>query len=177
MTRTIVSIFIAMILSSCTFDEVVISMLPNIDDPIFYFRYLKDSKEPVSLSSVRIHEATSKKLMWEISTFDPTVLWIFVDGTPDGRRVPRKEPVEYGKLISVPLAEVIFGTVPPGFIQYFPVDNRKPVLNRTVKYIVSADGSGGRMLFTLDGKCRRISSTGRSKGNPLFNNESSCIIP
>lgn len=176
MRKIIVSIFFLLFLTSCVLDEIVVSMTLNNAEPVFYFKSLRASKETVPLTDVRLYEAETKRLVWEISTFDPSIDFIFVDGTPEGKRIPRKVSGTPREVKFVPMSQLTFGTVPDGFKQYVPSDNTKPVLRPNVEYILGAGGAtGGRLLFTIEGKCRRLSSTPFSKDHPLFKDEGNCL--
>lgn len=178
MTKIIISIFFLMFLPSCVLDEIVVSMTPNNGEPIFYFKYLRGTKKSAWLTDVTVYEADTKKIVWEISTEDPSLYFIFVDGTPEGKRIRKKlsEMPPHHEIKSFQMSQLTFGAVPDGFKQYVPSDNRKPVLTPNVEYILGAGGAtAGRLLFTIEGKCRRLSSTSFSKDHPLFKNVSSCL--
>lgn len=178
MTKLIESVLLLMVLSSCVLDEIVISMAPNNSELIFNFKYLRASKKTVSLTDVRVYEAKTKRLVWEISTFDPSIDFIFVDGTPEGRRIPKKVSGTTPEVKFVQISQLTFGAIPDGYKQYVPADNKKPVLSHNVDYILSAGGAtGGRILFSIDGKCRRLSSTPFSKDHPLFKDSDNCLPP
>jgi hypothetical protein len=177
--RVIICLAIAILAASCVLDEIVVSMTMNNAEPVFSFRYLKASKEAAMLTDIAVYEAKTKKLVWEISTYHPSLYFIFVDGTLEGKRVPRKVgEIPPHEVKFVQMSELAFGAIPDGFKQYVPADNKKPILAQNVDYILSAGGAtGGRILFSMDGKCRRLSSTSLSEGHPLFRETGNCLPP
>lgn len=170
--RQAASIFLlTLLLVSCVSNEIEITMIPHGDSPNFRFKYVK-GKRTVHLADLTIKEAESGLIVWQIRTFDPSLIF----EERDGRRMPKKpRDIDYSKLKTVPIRQVTFGVVPEGFNQYDPPNNDKPTLRSEVKYLISAGGgTGGKTEFTLEKECRKISVTSFSINDPDFTKPNAC---
>ncbi|MDC4224988.1 MAG: hypothetical protein MPW15_12370 [Candidatus Manganitrophus sp.] len=172
MLRKAISILIlTLLLVSCVTDEIKITMIPNGDSPAFRFKYVRGSGK-VYLSDLTIKEAESGLIVWQIRTFDPSLIF----EERDGRRMPKNpRDIDFSKLKTVPIRQITFGVVPEGFNQYYPPNNEKPTLRSEVKYFISAGGgTGGKTEFTLEKECRKISVTSFSINDPDFTKPNAC---
>lgn len=169
-------ILLSQLVTSCTFDEIEISMMLRVIGPVFQFKYVKRPDIQVEIFSIRVYESTDEDtldqprkgpLVWEIRSYDPALIF---EKRGDKIVLKKLSHEEYEKLKSIKLSELTFGDVPGGFEQYYPINNEKPVLKPNIKYIIIAlSGAGeGMTEFTVERECRKISRTHFSGGHPGF---------
>ncbi len=177
--------------SGCIDDEIAISLIPNGTQPIFTFKYVRQADVPVSIISVTIKEADTQQVVWDISSIDP---WLAFEKRGD-RFYPKQSGLPRDQIKPVNIDRLIFGTVPPGLKQYYPpssahplaadarlkkyypyTEEEKPMLKTITRYEINArSGAGsGRMEFTVERECRKISLTPYSKKNHAFDGENKC---
>jgi hypothetical protein len=150
-----------------------------------------NSGKPIYVVSVIVRASQTDEVVWDINSFD---LKLFYEKRGD-RVYPRKDGISNDQISAVNLARLVFGTVPAGFVQYYPpsrahplsedarlkkyypmTEETKPILKHNTRYVITVgSGSGsGSTEFMLDKECRKISLTPYSKNNPAFSTENKC---
>jgi hypothetical protein len=171
MIKLLLSSCLLLFVVACDFDEIDISLTPHDTTPIFEFKYVRKPENTIHATGVRIEEFRTGRVVWDIHTFDPSILY-----EKKGDKVMPRISRDLELLKSAPLVQLRFGEVPKGFDQYYPPNNKPPTLERDINYVIHiAGGAGsGRMEFTMDRECRQISLTSYSRNRPGFSDASHC---
>jgi len=159
----------------CVYDEIEISMNPHDVQPVFSFRYVRHPDQKVVVDSIRILEAATDRVVWELWAFDPSL----IIEKKDNRFTPRNpQELPHESIKGVTLNQVTFGVIPAGFRQYFPNDDRKPTLKHGIIYVIeTTSGSAGRLEFMVDRECRKVSLTPFTHDLPTFLQKDRCRGP
>lgn len=171
--NAILAIIAGGILAGCVVDEIEIRMVSSGIHPQFDLSYVRKPSADVKAFSIIVTEVKTGRKVWEVRTYDPDLLFDKRDGHV---RVKSPDEIEQEKIKLTTVKHFYFGEVPNGFSQIFPIENKTPDLKEDRKYLLQiAGGRGpGRLEFTTQQECRRISITSYSNDLPSFNPTDLC---
>ncbi len=162
--KIITPLLLLITLVGCRVDEMAINVIADSQGMRFQFGYIVQPNQAVKASRLIVQDSKSRAIVWELVASR--------DETHDRDDKKNNEKETFTSL----LPSVSFGSVPTGFEQVTPTDQREVYLQHGIKYrvIAIAERGSGMTEFTLKGECQKIPFTTFSKDLPEFNQLKDC---
>ncbi len=123
---------------------------PLQKDGIIEFTLLNTKSEElaIQIDTIIVHDRLTKEVVWDVSTVDRSEWYKKI-----GDWFVLKDPDALPKVQSDLLSQIVFGQIPPGFVQLTPMNNQQPILKEGHSYylgVIGTDGHMGRTEFSVN---------------------------